>query len=411
MLLRGTNGRMAGIMPNQPLALTAAASTVFTTFAADPTAPATKPAVAITEIAAQAVQEPVGKRTYVIVTVKTDAGVAGVGEAPARPDPRTAVAQILARTRSLIGTDATAIERVRQSFISAPGVSQADAAGVQAALNMALLDIAGKLAKSPVYEVLGGATRTKARALAWLGEPADSKALLAEVQRAKAAGYRAMVVPLRLPEGPTRGRAFYRRVVGELEALRNDAGKELDFVLDCGGKLKTAEAGPLARELERFHLLWLDEPVGEIDRASLARISSENVTPLGAGRGIVDNREFLELLRADAVDALRPDIQLNGITSIRKAATLAEAYYVAVAPYHRGGPVATAAALHLAASIPNFVIQEVPLPMAEEDRRMRRELAGDALETPGEGFFSLPTGLGLGITLNQDAVRKYRIDA
>ena len=86
---------------------------------------------------------------------------------------------------------------------------------------------------------------------------------------------------------------------------------------------------------------------------------------------------------------------------------MAETYYTAVAPYHDGGPIGTAAALHLAASLPNFVIQQIPFPDAEEDQRMRAEIAGAAIETVKDGFASLLTGDGLGITVNEQALAKY----
>jgi galactonate dehydratase len=285
---------------------------------------------------------------------------------------------------------------------------QKDDAPVQAAVNMALLDVLGKLAKTPLYEVLGGPTRNKVRALACL-EASSEKELTAAVQQAQQTGFRAFAVPLLLPGGATRGRAFYRQAVRLLEHLRNAAGDGTDFVLDCGGRCTAAEAAGLARALEPFHLLWLDEPVGHIDRKSLARISAESVTPLGCGRSITENRDFLELQRLDAVDALRPDIALNGIGPIRKAAALAETYYVAVAPFHRGGPVATAAALHLAASIPNFFIQDIPFCRDERDQRMRRELVGADLEAVKDGFLALPQGPGLGISVNQEALQKYQV--
>ena len=111
----------------------------------------------------------------------------------------------------------------------------------------------------------------------------------------------------------------------------------------------------------------------------------------------------------DAIDILRPNIARLGVTQIRKAASLAETYYVAVAPYHRGGPIGTAAALHAAASIPNFFIQEVPFPNDDNDARMRREIAGPAIEAVKDGFLDLPSGHGLGVTLDTDAIAKYRI--
>jgi galactonate dehydratase len=165
----------------------------------------------------------------------------------------------------------------------------------------------------------------------------------------------------------------------------------------------------LAAEVERFHLLWLEEPTAEINGAAFRKICAENVTPIGIGRGIADNAGFQDLLRMDSVDILRPDIARSGISETRKAASLAETYYVAVAPFHRGGPVGTVAALHAAASLPNFFIQEVPLPADDRDIAMRRELAGAGIERPQDGFLPLPAGHGLGISLNEDALRKYSL--
>ena len=145
-----------------------------------------------------------------------------------------------------------------------------------------------------------------------------------------------------------------------------------------------------------------------INLQAAAKISQESVTPVGFGRQVTHNSQFQDLLRLDAIDILRPSISHHGISQIRKAAALAETYYVAVAPFHRGGPVATAACLQLAASIPNFFIQEVPWPAAEQDRRMRAEVVSTAIESVHDGYFPLPTGPGLGITLNPDALNKYR---
>ena len=108
---------------------------------------------------------------------------------------------------------------------------------------------------------------------------------------------------------------------------------------------------------------------------------------------------------------MRPDIRRSGITQIRKAAALAETYYVAVVSYHRGGPVATAVALQFAASIPKFFIQQVPYPTDERDRRMRAELAGAQIEAIDDGFLSLPSAHGLGVELNQDALEPYKTNA
>ena len=107
------------------------------------------------------------------------------------------------------------------------------------------------------------------------------------------------------------------------------------------------------------------------------------------------------------IDVVRPDIAIFGISGARRVAALAEPYYVAVAPRHNGGPVGTAAAIHLAASIPNFFIQHVPVPAAEQDRAMRREIVSPSIEASNAGFLELTKSPGLGITVNESALEKY----
>lgn len=372
-----------------------------------PPMPASKPQVAIRDVRAVAVREPAGGRAYVVVTIETDAGVRGVGETHARPDPRTAVARLLEQKANLVGQDALAAETVHQ-MLALRDSGRGELAAAQAAVNMALLDILGKLSKTPVYQVAGGPTRQKARAFAHL-HGGDEAALKASLQRALAAGYKAFQVPLSIPEGPVRGRGFYRETRELLERLRAAGGEDADFILDCGGRLSTAEAAGLGAELERFHLLWLEEPLGSINERAAAKLSGESVTPIGFGRNVEGNNGFQDLLRMDAIDVLRPDVARAGITQIRKAASLAETYYVAVAPFHRGGPVGTAAALHAAGSTANFFIQEVPLPVDDRDVEMRRQLAGASIETVKDGFLALPEGDGLGVTLDEDVLRRHEV--
>jgi galactonate dehydratase len=258
-----------------------------------------------------------------------------------------------------------------------------------------------------VYEVLAGRTRHKARALAPL-HGSDRAALVRSLERARARGFRAFVVELEIPAGPVRGREFYSATLALLTALRTAGGPgAADFVLDCAGRTTAAEGSSLAAALESFHPLWLDEAAGGISQEALRKIARERVTPLGWGRHVSAHDGFQDLLRLQAIDVLRPDLALHPMASIRKAAALAEAYYTALAPYHAGGPLATAAALHVAASTPNFVIQQVPLPADDRDVAMREELAGRSLEVPVDGFLALPTGPGLGVDVNEDAIARY----
>jgi L-alanine-DL-glutamate epimerase-like enolase superfamily enzyme len=115
------------------------------------------------------------------------------------------------------------------------------------------------------------------------------------------------------------------------------------------------------------------------------------------GKSVTKGGSVLDLLREDAVDIIRPDIGLNGITQIRRMAATAEVCYVAVGPVHNGGPIGTAAALHLAASIPNFFIQEMPFPEAEEDQAILKVFGVSVTPTSDRPyvFIKLETDAGV----------------
>jgi galactonate dehydratase len=101
-------------------------------------------------------------------------------------------------------------------------------------------------------------------------------------------------------------------------------------------------------------------------------------------------------------------VHQEGISRIRQIASLAETYYTAIAPNHEGGPIATAAALHLAGSLANFFIQHIPHTASEQDRRMRSELVSGQVEQVRDGFAALPHGPGLGVEVDEKALGKYK---
>lgn len=334
------------------------------------------------------IREPVSARTYTVVRLETASGIVGYGECAAIPrSERDAAGEVV------LDQPPTAIEVVRARLASLPRVS--------AAVNMAMLDIVGQMAGAPVYQLLGGPTRNKVRALAALARGGEE-----EVRRAQTDGFRAFTVPAGPTQARNQGQAFVNGVKERLEALRA-AAPGTDFVLDGAGALSPGDASSLAAALERFHLLWFDEPCALANLSAARKISEECVTPVGYGRWIERAGEFQDLLRESMVDVVRPDIRRHGITGVRRIAAIAETYYVAVAPYHDGGPIATAAALHLAASLPNFFIQQIPWPADEKDRQMRAELTSGSIEAVRDGYIPLLTGPGLGIRVNEEALRKY----
>src|SRR5882724_3181787 len=168
----------------------------------------------IKDLTAQAVREPVSRREYTFLTVHTDAGVTGIGEAAGPAAPLAAVLPELKKL--LAGQDATAVENCRRILTGGPGEV------ALAAVNSALLDITGKIAKAPVYQVLGGPTRFKARAAASLHGRTPQE-LLDSLKQAQPAGFRSFLVPLSPPAARNQGQAFVRGVRQLLERLRTAA--------------------------------------------------------------------------------------------------------------------------------------------------------------------------------------------
>lgn len=361
-----------------------------------------RPEVAVTGLDAWAVQPSPGEAARLLLALRTSAGITGYGETAAVKDSASSVSAALRWGEVLEGADAIAGVAALTLLGEAPPF-------VRGAVDMALLDIRGKLVEAPVYQLLSGRTRDKARAMALLDGSTEEE-LLGQLEAARAVGFRAFSVQVPLPaDTPVRGRRFFGATAALLERLRQ-AGAD-DLVLDCGGRTTAAEAAGLAADLEKFHLLWMDEPTAGIADAVLEKISHETVTPLGWGRHLTSAGRFQDLLRRQVVDVLRPDLGLNGITGCRQIAVLAEACYVAVAPYHRGGPLGTAAALQVAASVPNFVVQEVPFTTDEALSGMEEAITRGTAPRVSEGFFQLPTGPGLGVEIDEAALERYRVGA
>jgi len=334
-------------------------------------AAAAKPsALDITEIRHFPLREPASGNRYSLLKITTRSGLTGWGEC---------------------GFDSTAdLKALQSTWIGKPANAYATippSTPFRAALDIALLDILGKAANAPVYRVLGGPTRNKVRAYS---SPRSQEFPVA-------------VIEVPAPVSRNQGKAYQNRILELIGAVPEDR----DFVLAGNGTLTPGDAASVARTVETKHPLWFDEPCSHSNLDALRKVANESVVPLGFGEGIDDPGVFQALLREGFIDIVRPEIAIFGINGARRIAALAEPYYVAVAPRHAGGPVGTAAAIHLAASIPNFFIQHVPVPAAEQDRVMRREIVSPAVEANSGGFLELTKSPGLGITVNEAVLEKY----
>jgi galactonate dehydratase len=357
---------------------------------APPAPQATSDRFAIAGMRAWRMREPVSGRSYTVVRVEGRGGVAGFGEGgPVRgidlTEARAAVA----------GRLATDSEFIRHRLAGLPAL--------EAAVNNAMLDLAARVTGVPLYQYLGGPTRYKVRVMAHL-EGENENALVEAVQRGWQQGHRAFTLPLPGRDALWRMQAYVDQIRSRVERLKAAAGAGADFVLDANATLTPGDAGFIATALERSHLLWLDEPTEVLTSDALSKITEASVMPVGLGRKIHDVTSFQNLLRWGSVDILRPDIGLNSIPKIRRMAAVAETHYVAIGPYHAGGPIGTVAAIHLAASLPNFFIQQVPQPAAEADRTMRAEVTSGNRESAVEGYAQLLNKPGLGFQVNERAL-------
>jgi galactonate dehydratase len=170
------------------------------------------------------------------------------------------------------------------------------------------------------------------------------------------------------------------------------------------GRFTPAAAIAIARDLEPFAPSWIEEPVPPENLAALEKVARRVSIPVATGERIHVRHEFRELLERQAADVIQPDVTtVGGILEARKIAAWAESHYVLVAPHNVGGPISTAAALHLAACTPNFKIQEHFNDFAEAHVK----LAAPGNPEVVDGDFAVPAGPGLGVTLDEDVVRAH----
>jgi galactonate dehydratase len=316
--------------------------------------------------------------SYVTLQVRTQSGLTGYGEC-----------------NSLSGSDLkvtnqAVVGRAASSYQALDGLVPPT---VRGGLNIALLDIVGKATKAPIYRVLGGPTRNKARAITRLSGPSDAE-LQSDLQKQLTAGFRAFLIPIPLPTARNQGSDFVRVAAARLKAMRTSA-PNADYAFEARAQLTPGDAASLAAAVEGMHPLWFDEPCPVSNLETIRKIADETVVPLGFGRTISDPGTFQDLLREGLVDLLRPDLLTHGITGVRRLSAMAETYYVDVAPWHEGGPIAHAAALHAAASMPNFFIAQSP--------------NSAVAAAPRDGFFDLPKGPGLGIDVDEKTLEGNRI--
>ena len=179
----------------------------------------------------------------------------------------------------------------------------------------------------------------------------------------------------------------------------------MGLAVDCHGRLNPANAVRLTEALAPYQLLFFEEPVPPEDIGALAWVTERSAIPIASGERSSTIYDASEIMAQRAVNIYQPDVvNCGGLSQARKMAAIAEAYYVGIAPHNPNGPLCGAAALHVAASIPNFTIMET-IGSAED-----AALFADIVDQPlviEDGHWLLPEGPGLGMNLKHSALEKY----
>jgi galactonate dehydratase len=359
--------------------------------------------VKITEVTPHVLGTPWRDLTY--VQVRTDDGLVGVGETRMLSHTQALLGYLAEATGNhILGTDPFDIESLvrRMKYGDYGRAGEIVMSGI-ACVEMACWDIVGKALGQPVWRLLGGRVheRIKAYANGWYTVERTPEEFHAAARRVIARGYRALKFD---PFGPGRYELDHderMRAVALVEAVRDAVGPEVEILLEMHGRFAPHEAVRIAGLVERFTPSWLEEPVPPENLKALAKVAAQTNLPIATGERIHDRIEFRELFESQAADVIQPDIgHLGGILETRKLAATAETHYVLVAPHNVGGPVLTAANLHLAACTPNFKILEHFNDFADEEVKR----AAPGLPDVIDGYFDLPTAPGLGVDLDVDFV-------
>ncbi|UNK80095.1 galactonate dehydratase [Sphingopyxis granuli] len=341
---------------------------------------------------------------WLFVRIEATGGIVGWGEASLEgfAEPVDAVFEAL-RDR-FIGADPRAIEDIwqigyRAGFYRGGPVLMSALSG----LDQALWDLNGKLNGLPVWRMLGGKVRDRVRAYAWIGgDRPDEIGEAAAARRAQ--GFSAV----KMNATAELGRLEAPRVLDEVvERVRAAQAQGLDVGLDFHGRVHRPMAKQLARRLEPLGLLFIEEPLLSENLEGLAQIGQLTSTPIALGERLYSRWDFKRVLTSGVVDIIQPDLShAGGISEVRRIAAMAEAYDIAVAPHCPLGPLALASCLQLAACTPNLVLQEMSIGIHYNvGADLLTYITNKDALSPVDGHLALPEEPGLGVTIDEAAVR------
>lgn len=365
-----------------------------------------------------------GNFDWVLVRVYTDEGVTGLGEAYWG----AGVAEMVHRIRPmLIGEDPFNVGRLFERMIrrtsgegSLAGTTVAAISGIE----LALWDLVGRALNTPIYNLFGGQFRDKIRIYSdcHAGGTYTPESYAERARAVVDAGYTAIKFDLDVPnqytldihdlEDTRRWFEPYNRTIFPPErhfmeslvaAVREEVGPDIMVTMDCHWKYNVNDVIKLARALEPYDLLWLEDPVPPENIDAQAKVTASTNTSICTGENLYRKHGFRELIEKQAADIIAPDIpKMGGLMEAKKVADHADMYYIPVAPHNVASPVGTVAAAHVCAAMSNFLVMEYHA----FDVEWWDDLV-DGEPVIKDGFIHLTDRPGHGMVLNEDVARAH----
>ncbi len=355
-----------------------------------------------------------GSRSNIVcVRVETEEGIHGWGEGTAPPMLAPVVGHIQEFRKVLMGESAWDIEKLWwRMYMTGENFLGGSLYTAMSAIDIALYDIVAKKLNVPVYQLLGGKVHDRLRVYTsyrWGNIPRTAEAYLRRTKELIAEGATAgKYDPFGGYPGPERQLTTARlNEVREMIRGIREAGPNFDICVEAHALFNAASAGRIVKMLEPFDPFWLEEPVPPENVDAMAAVQRSTNIPIATGEGLFSHYAFREVLEKQAARILQPDVaRAGGITPTKKIAAMAEPYYVTIAPHNPNGPVCAAASIHVAASLPNFLIME-------EGSAYREVQAFNTVFKGGwkadAAWWSIPEGPGLGVDISPEYLREHQI--
>lgn len=347
------------------------------------------------------------KPRWIFIKISTDEGIEGWGEMVSGTKTRTVVAGAYEMADRIIGRNPLEIEKIWQElyrvFFRGGPINMTIISGIE----MALWDIKGKYYNAPIYELLGGSARDRIKVYSWIGgdRPAD---VVKDAQDRVTRGFDS--IKMNATEELHYIDSFKKidAVVERVAFLRDTFGNDLNIGVDFHGRVHKPMAKILAKELEPYRPMFLEEVVLPENEEGFVEVAKHVSTPLATGERLYTRWGFKNILNSGVIDIIQPDVALaGGILETRKIIAMAEAYDIAAAPHAPYGPIALAATLQIDVCSPNVFIQEQSLGIHyNKGFDLLDFVKNKEIFQYKDGYVDIPTKPGLGLEIDEDKVKE-----